>query len=118
MTVYKFGDVVLIDFLQATGDKKRRPALIILDTGDADVVLAPITTKERNGQGDYKLKDWNESGLLRESWVRLAKITCMNKDDVTRRLGQLTEYDQKKIIALWQGLYKLPINPPSQGAPQ
>lgn len=24
MTSYKFGDVVLIDFLQATGDKKRR----------------------------------------------------------------------------------------------
>lgn len=67
MTGYKFGDVVLIDFLQATGDKKRHPANIILDTGDADIVLAPITTKERNGQGDYKLKDWNKSGLLRES---------------------------------------------------
>jgi len=40
MTIYKFGDVVLIDFLQVTGDKKRRPALIILDTGDADIVVA------------------------------------------------------------------------------
>ena len=87
MTSYKFADVVLIDFIQSTGDKKRRPALIILDTGDADIVLAPVTTKERNGQGDYKLRDWDESGLLRDSWVRLAKITSLGKDDILRRLG-------------------------------
>src|SRR3972149_3148073 len=108
MTGYRFADVVLIDFLQATGDKKRRPALVILDIGDADIVLAPITTKERDGEGDYKLNDWQQSGLLRDSWVRLAKITCMSKNDIMRHLGQLTEYDQKKIVALWQRLYKLP----------
>ncbi|MBI5193866.1 MAG: type II toxin-antitoxin system PemK/MazF family toxin [Nitrospirae bacterium] len=112
MTGYKFGDVVLIDFLQSTGDKKRRPALVILDTGDEDIVLVPITTKERNGQGDYKLIDWNESGLLRESWVRLAKITSLSKDDILCSLGQLREYDQKEIIVLWQRLYKLQLNPP------
>ena len=49
MTGYRFADVVLIDFLQVTGDKKRRPALVILDIGDADIVLAPITTKKRDG---------------------------------------------------------------------
>jgi len=115
MTGYRFADVVLIDFLQATGDKKRRPALVILDIGDADIVLAPITTKERDGEGDYKLNDWQQSGLLRDSWVRLAKITCMSKNDITRHLGQLTEYDQKKIVALWQRLYKLPLNPQLPG---
>lgn len=115
MISYKFGDVLLIDFLQSTGDKKRRPALVILDTGDEDIILAPITTKERNGQGDYKLIDWKESGLLRESWVRLAKITSLHKDDILRSLGQIREPDQKEIIVLWQRLFKLQLNPPTKG---
>jgi len=111
MTNYKFGDIVLIDFLQSTGDKKRRPALVILDIGDADIVLSPITTKERNGSGDYKLKYWSGSGLLRESWVRLAKITCLDKNDITHRLGQLTDYDKKEIISLWRRLYIFSLKP-------
>ncbi len=90
MTKYKFGETVLVNFLQSgLVQRKRRPALIILDIGDADVVLSPITTKERSGQGDYKIRDWKSSGLLRESWIRLAKIACL-KDMVSK---------------IWQKLY-------------
>lgn len=47
MTTYEFGEVVLVAFPQSgTSVRKRRPALIVLDIGDADVVLAPITTRE------------------------------------------------------------------------
>ena len=47
MTVYEFGDVVLVDFPQSGSDQpKRRPALVVLDIGDADLLLAPITTRE------------------------------------------------------------------------
>ncbi len=74
MTSYEFGEIALVDFPQ-TGSvrRKRRPALVVLDIGDADIILAPVTTKERSGRGDYRLKDWQISGLLRDSWVRLAK---------------------------------------------
>jgi mRNA-degrading endonuclease toxin of MazEF toxin-antitoxin module len=52
MTNYEFGDVVLVDFPQSGIDEtKRRPALVVLDIGDADVVLAPITTRERSRRG-------------------------------------------------------------------
>ena len=62
MTSYKFGEIVLVDFPQSgTVQRKKRPALIVLDIGDADIILAPITTKERFDQGDYKLKG-NRSG--------------------------------------------------------
>ena len=65
MTNYEFGDIVLVDFPQSdTGKRKRRPALVVLDIGDADVILAPITTRERSGQGDHKLRDWSACGLL------------------------------------------------------
>ncbi len=68
MTVYEFGDVVLMDFPQSGSEQpKRRPALVLLDIGDADVLLAPITTRERTGAGDVKLHKWQKAGLLRES---------------------------------------------------
>lgn len=78
-TKYEFGEVVLVDFPQSGSVQKRRPALVILDIGDADVVLAPITTRERSTRGDYKLRDWQLVGLLRESWVRLTKIACLER---------------------------------------
>ena len=106
MTSYEFGDIVLVAFPQSgTSQRKRRPALVVLDIGDADVVLAPITTRERSGRGDYRLRDWSAGGLLRESWVRLAKIACLEKRDIIRRLGRLTDVDRDALNALLQALY-------------
>jgi mRNA interferase MazF len=107
MTIYEFGDVVLVDFPQSsTESRKRRPALVILDTGDADVVLAPITTRERTGPGDVKVQGWQESGLLRESWARLTKVTCLEKRDVLRRLGHLPNADTTRIAQTWRSLFE------------
>ena len=88
MIQYKFGEIVLVLFLQPDGERKKRPALIILDTGDDDIVLAPITTKERKGAGDYKIRSWQESGLLLESWIRLAKVACIEKNNIEKPLGK------------------------------
>ena len=70
----------MVEFPQTgSARRKRRPALVVLDIGDLDIILAPITTKDRSGRGDYKLRDWRTCGLLRDSWVRLAKIACLEK---------------------------------------
>src|SRR3989338_5858638 len=106
MTEYKFGDVVFVAFYQTDGSKKRRPALVVLDIGDDDIVLAPITTTERKGKGDYRIKDWQRSGLLLDSWARLAKIACLSKSDIFQRLGAFTVYDKKQIILVWNKVYK------------
>ena len=106
MTRYKFGDVVLVAFFQADGSRKQRPALIVLDIGDDDIVLAPITTTERKGKGDYKIKNWSESGLLLNSWVRLAKIACLAKNDISRKFGSFGATDEKNIVSIWNKLYK------------
>src|SRR3989344_5368713 len=105
MISYKFGDVVLIDFSQSDGKKKKRPALIILDTGDSDIVVAPITTKKRNGAGECQIKNWKDCGLLLASWVRLAKVSCLAKGDIERSLGSVTSYDRSNIISVWNKLY-------------
>jgi len=106
MTKYKFGDVVLVVFNQTDGNRKQRPAFVVLDTGDDDIVLAPITTTERKSKGDYKIKNWQESGLLLNSWVRLAKIICLDKSDVFRQLGSFNVEDKKQTISIWNKLYK------------
>ena len=106
MTKYKFGDVVLVVFIQTDGKRKQRPALVVLDTGDDDIVLAPITTTERRGKGDYKIKDWRHSGLLLNSWVRLAKVACLGKIDISKRLGVLGSDTKKQIVLMWNKVYK------------
>ncbi|MGE3541143.1 MAG: type II toxin-antitoxin system PemK/MazF family toxin [Candidatus Tectimicrobiota bacterium] len=112
MTTYEFGDVVLVAFPQSgTSVRKRRPALVILDIGNADVVLAPLTTRARAGPGDAALREWAASGLLRASWVRLAKLACLAKDDITRHLGHLTNDEQAGLVALWQAVYTFAPRP-------
>ena len=107
MTTFEVGDVVLVAFPQPGSEPtKRRPGLVLLDIGDADVVLAPITTRERMGPGDVKILAWHESGLLRESWVRLAKLACLEKRDVTRRLGRLSHADKTRVAEAWRLLFE------------
>jgi mRNA interferase MazF len=106
MTKYKFGDVVFSVFYQTDGNKKQRPALVILDIGDDDIVLAPITTTERKNKGDFKIKNWKKSGLLLDSWVRLGKIACLGKNNIHQKLGVFGVEDKKQIISIWYKLYK------------
>ena len=47
-----------------------------------------------------------ESGLLRESWVRLAKLACLEKRDVTRRLGRLSHADKTRVAEAWRLLFE------------
>jgi mRNA interferase MazF len=106
MTVCEFGDVVLVDFTQSGSEQpKRRPALVLLDIGDADVLLAPITTRERTGPGDVRIRDWEQGGLLRESWARLVKVACLEKRNVPRRLGRLSDADRRNLALAWRSLF-------------
>lgn len=52
--VYKFGEIILVGFphtdLQGIS---KRPAIILYDSGDQDVIVARITTQEYNTEADY-----------------------------------------------------------------
>ncbi|MBI3458836.1 hypothetical protein HY061_01060 [Candidatus Azambacteria bacterium] len=61
---------------------------------------------ERKGKGDFKINDWQQSGLLLQSWIRLSKIACLNKTDIKIKLGILSVPDRKNIILSWNRLYK------------
>lgn len=106
MTTFEFGEIVLVDFpIPSLKQNKKRPALVILDVGDDDCVLVPITTKERKGKGDFMITDWSLSGLLLKSCVRLAKIACLKKNDIIKASGTLSDHDRKIVLEVWNTLY-------------
>ena len=56
MTAYSFGDVVLVGFPHTDlWDVSKRPAVVIYDADDLDILVARITTREYNTVADYKV---------------------------------------------------------------
>ena len=53
------GEVVLIDvpFHQRPGSKIR-PAIVLLDSDDDDLVAAPVTSRQQRDDFDLQLMDW------------------------------------------------------------
>jgi mRNA interferase MazF len=108
-TTYQPGDIVLVDFpFTTSGRGKPRPALVILDTGDADIVSARITTQSQNTTFDVVISDWQSAGLLAASTVRVHKLATLAKSRVQRRLGALSASDRitvanalQSIVASW-----------------
>ena len=64
MTTYRRAEIVLVAFPLTEGTQtKRRPALVVLDTGDADLTLARITSRAFRGPFDVEVVDWRGAGL-------------------------------------------------------
>ncbi len=107
MQNYRFGEIVLLKFPFAEQQEaKRRPALVLLDAGDADILAARITSQDVNIEYDVVLADWRQSGLLISSVVRLHKMATLQKRLVERRLGVLTQEDMANVRAKLQRIWK------------
>ncbi len=96
--MYKFGDVVLISFpfTNAIGAKKR-PALILYDAGDPDIVVARITSQPVFAADDILLIDWQAAGLRLPSTVRLHKVATLEKTMISKVMGSISTADKQQI---------------------
>lgn len=74
---------------------KRRPALVVADAGDGDLLLARITTAAVNGPADVFITDWQAAGLMRPSWLRLAKLTVIAESSIAQTAGVLARADAR-----------------------
>ena len=98
MPGYRRGEVVLLSFPFTSGDEyRKRPALVLLDTGDEDLVVARITSQIVRTTFDVIITDWQGSGLLLPSIVRLDKLATLEKRLVERRLGELALDDSSRV---------------------
>ncbi len=106
MTTYQPGDVVLIAFPYTGGAQTRtRPALVILDTGDADVLVARITTQLHQTPHDVMITDWRGAGLLAPSVLRLHKLATLDKALIRHRLGTLPPAERQSVAGLLRQTY-------------
>lgn len=98
MTTYSFGDIVLLAFpFTDTKKKKKRPALVLFDSNDGDVILCRITSQLTNTDYDYIIEDWDICGLLLPSVVRLHKIATLEKALIEKKLGFLNQTEFEKL---------------------
>lgn len=96
MTIYDPGSIVLISYPYSTGTRaKSRPVLVLIDSGDADIVVAKITSKPLRSKNDIAIVDWSRAGLRASSVVRLDKIHGRKKPG-TCKFG-LAVGDRSKI---------------------
>ena len=108
MTDFDFGDVVLIRFPFSDGRKSvQRPALVLYDNRDLDLLLCRVTTKPYNSKTDFKFLDWKGAGLLKTFYVRLGKMATLEKGMVNRRLGNLGHSDSAQAKEILKAMFEL-----------
>lgn len=106
MTVYRFGDIVLIGFPHTDlQDVSKRPAIVLFDSGDQDILVARITSQEYIGEADYKILNWRKGGLLTESYVRLGKQATIEKRYIIKQLGTLETGEIEKLKSILKKMY-------------
>ncbi|OKH55938.1 growth inhibitor [Calothrix sp. HK-06] len=109
MQNYQPGFVVLLAFpFSDTATFKFRPALVLLDTGDDDIVVSRITSQVSQTDLDIEITEWQQAGLMRPSVVRLHKVNTIEKSLVNRQLGTLQFNDwlqvRQGIQQIWSSI--------------
>ena len=98
---YRFGDVLLVPItFSDVSAQKKRPVLVVRDTGDADLLVVPITSHPPRTFEDVPLPGWAAAGLRLPSTARMSKLATVAKVSVIRKLGALTERD-----TLFEGIF-------------
>ncbi len=107
MTGYEFGDILLLNAFpySSLGGQKKRPVLVLADTGDFDLVVCRITSETPRDFFDPPLSFWKESGLLLSSCVRVSKIATLSRRLVVKKLGRLGSPDRRRIRTALRRLF-------------
>jgi mRNA interferase MazF len=107
MIQYKCGDIVLLAFPYSdTLNIKKRPALVILDTGDEDIISVRITTQIHNTDFDVIINNWQDSNLLAPSVIRCHKIATLDKSLVIKKLKNLIGQDLENLKRIFNNSIK------------
>lgn len=79
---------------------KVRPAVVLLDSGDDDLVAAPVTSRARLSEFDVPIQGWKAAGLNVPCFIRVHKLTVLPKDGILRQLGSLTLPDRDALVKI------------------
>ncbi len=98
MDKLKFGDIVLLKFPYTAGSGfKRRPALIINDFNDGDIIVCRITSQIHKTQKDIYVDEWEKTGLKLPSVIRVHKIATLEKGMAELFMGCIDALTKDKV---------------------
>jgi len=96
------GNIVLLKFPFTNNiSYKRRPALMLKDFEDGDVLVCRITSKICKSKYDIYLNDWLSFGLKLPSVVRVHKMATFEKDMIETIMGQIDNVILEKVKSLY-----------------
>jgi mRNA interferase MazF len=100
------GNIVVVSFpFSDLSSSKRRPALVLSDFIENDVILCQITSKPYS---EYSIciadEDFAEGNLPMTSYVKPNRIFTAHKDIILEKVGTLNTNMYEKII---QSIYNL-----------
>jgi mRNA interferase MazF len=96
------GTIVLLKFPFTDGiTYKRRPALVLKDFEDGDLLVCRITSKIYKSKYDIYLDNWLMFGLKLPSVVRVHKMATMEKNMMETIMGQIDETALEKVKSLY-----------------
>ncbi len=109
MQNYQPGTVVLLTLpFSDAATFKLRPALVLLDIGDDDILVSRITSQMVQTAFDIEILEWQQAGLMRPSVVRLHKVNTVEKSLINRQLGILQPNDwqqiRQRIQQIWSSI--------------
>lgn len=106
MTTCSAGDLLVVSFpFTAAQAAKNRPALVLLDSGDADVVIARLTSKPPKVSFDVAVTDWKGAGLRSPATIRVHKTFTVEKSQVHFSIGHLQPTDRLAVANVLRQMF-------------
>ena len=109
----KSAEIVLVKFpFSDLESSKKRPALVLNVTNvssDIQLVTIAMITSRTEGiklSGDFKVKKWDEAGLLYPSLIRLSKIATVESSLIDKSLGKLNLVDIRSIKKIFKTYFR------------
>ena len=107
MDIIETGTIVLLKFPFSDGiTYKRRPALVLKDFEDDDILVCRITSKVYNNPYDIYIDDWANFGLKLPSVVRVHKMATIEKDMIETIMGKIDETMLSKVKLLYMSIFR------------
>ena len=99
------GIVVLLKFPFSDGiSYKRRPALVLQDFEDGDLLVCRITSKIYKSKYDIYLDDWMKFGLKLPSVARIHKMATLEKEMMETIMGKIDEKTLSQIRMIYKSI--------------
>jgi mRNA interferase MazF len=101
------GEILLVSLVfSSQAGTKRRPVVVVYDSVDADLLVAPITSHVARTSFDVTVTEWQRAGLRLPSVVRVDKLATIEKTTIVRQLGTMTPSDWASITIALRGFFE------------